>query len=58
MDIKFIKNNNLKNKPADQSKLGFGKLFTDYMFVMDYDVNKGWYDPRIEPPRFLSTLLL
>ena len=49
MEIKFIKNNNLKNKPADQSKLGFGKLFTDYMFVMDYDVNKGWYDPRIEP---------
>ena len=49
MDIKFIQNNTLTNKPADQSKLGFGKLFTDYMFVMDYDVNKGWYDPRIEP---------
>lgn len=49
MEIKFIKNENLKAKPADQSKLGFGKLFTDYMFVMDYSVDKGWYDPRIEP---------
>lgn len=49
MEIKFIKNENLKNKPADQSKLGFGKLFTDYMFVMDYETGKGWHDARIEP---------
>lgn len=49
MEIKFIKNDNLKSKPADQSKLGFGKLFTDYMFVMDYEKGKGWFDPRIEP---------
>ncbi len=49
MEIKFIKNDNLKSKPADQSKLGFGKLFTDYMFVMDYEEGKGWFDPRIEP---------
>ena len=25
-----------KQKPADETKLGFGKLFTDHMFLMDY----------------------
>ena len=27
----------------------FGTQFTDHMFVMDYDRNRGWYDPRIVP---------
>jgi branched-chain amino acid aminotransferase len=38
-----------KAKPADQTKLGFGKIFTDHMFVMNYDTGKGWHDPRIVP---------
>ena len=38
-----------KEKPTDESKLGFGKCFTDHMFVMDYTVGKGWHDPRIVP---------
>ena len=38
-----------KPKPADESKLGFGDLFTDHMFVMDYEKGRGWYDPRIVP---------
>lgn len=29
--------------------LGFGKHFTDHMFIMDYSVGKGWYDARIVP---------
>lgn len=29
--------------------LGFGKHFTDHMFMMDYNVQKGWYDARIVP---------
>lgn len=33
----------------DADKLGFGKYFTDHMFVMDYQTGKGWYNPRIEP---------
>ena len=37
-----------KEKP-DQSSLGFGKHFTDHMFVMDYAADKGWYNARIEP---------
>ncbi|QDR78864.1 branched-chain amino acid aminotransferase [Sporomusa termitida] len=34
--------------PADD-KLGFGKIFTDHMFVMDYETGKGWFDARIVP---------
>jgi len=38
----------LKDKP-DQSKLGFGTIFTDHMFNMDYTSDKGWHSARIEP---------
>ncbi|MCR4770719.1 MAG: branched-chain amino acid aminotransferase [Oscillospiraceae bacterium] len=37
-----------KAKP-DQSKLGFGKIFSDHMFLMDYTAGKGWHDARIVP---------
>ena len=40
---------NPKDKPVDESKLGFGRIFTDHMFMMDYTSEKGWYDPRIVP---------
>jgi len=33
----------------DADKLGFGQYFTDHMFVMDYQTDKGWHNPRIEP---------
>ncbi|HPF54594.1 MAG TPA: branched-chain amino acid aminotransferase [Eubacteriales bacterium] len=36
-------------KPEDDSKLGFGKVFTDHMFLMDYDAAENWHDPRIVP---------
>ena len=49
MEIKFIKRDVLKEKPKDESKLGFGKFMTDYMFVMDWDKEQGWHDARIEP---------
>ncbi len=48
MEIKVTKTTSPKAKP-DASKLGFGKIFTDHMFVMDYSIEKGWYDPRIIP---------
>jgi len=48
MDIKIIKSTNLKQKPTDESKLGFGNIFTDHMFIMDYEGDKGWVNPRIE----------
>ncbi len=52
LDIKITKAETLKEKPADESKLGFGKIFTDHMFLMDYDKSyggTGWHNPRIEP---------
>ena len=38
-----------KAKPTDETKLGFGSIFTDHMFVMNYDEGQGWHDARIVP---------
>ncbi|OPY88768.1 MAG: Branched-chain-amino-acid aminotransferase 2 [Smithella sp. PtaU1.Bin162] len=43
-----------KAKPTDESKLGFGKIFTDHFFNIKYKEGKGWYDPIIEPYRPLQ----
>ncbi|WP_112181031.1 MULTISPECIES: branched-chain amino acid aminotransferase [Paraliobacillus] len=37
-----------KEKPVSD-QLEFGRVFTDYMFIVDYQEGKGWYDPRIVP---------
>src|SRR4030042_5595901 len=51
MGIKIIraKPDQLRQKPTDESNLGFGDIFADYMFLMDYEKGKGWFDPRIAP---------
>lgn len=51
MEIKVTKagKEQLKPKPRDQAKLGFGEIFTDHMFLMEYESGKGWLNPRIEP---------
>ena len=49
MEIKITKTTNKKAKPEDQSKLGFGKFYTDHMFLMNYDEGEGWHDARIVP---------
>ena len=49
MEIKFIESQNLKAKPAPDQALGFGHIFTDYMFVMSYDAGQGWHDAEIRP---------
>jgi branched-chain amino acid aminotransferase len=49
MEITIQKASQLKPKPTDESKLGFGQIFTDHMFNMDYSLEKGWHNPRIEP---------
>ena len=48
MDIKITKNQNPKQKP-DSNGLGFGKYFTDHMFLMDHDYENGWHNARIVP---------
>ena len=49
LDIKITLTNTPKEKPVDTPKMSFGKVSTDHMFVMDYNIDKGWYDPRIVP---------
>ena len=54
MDIKITKTTTPKAKPAPGQPLGFGKIFTDHMFVMNYTEGKGWHDARIVPYENLS----
>ena len=49
LDIKVTLSQNLKQKPADESSLGFGRIFTDHMFLMDYEQGVGWNNARIVP---------
>lgn len=48
LDIRIERAETLKEKP-DDSVLGFGKYFTDHMFMMDYSTELGWHDARIVP---------
>jgi branched-chain amino acid aminotransferase len=48
MQLTITQSKMLKPKP-DETKLGFGQVFTDHMFNMDYNPQKGWHNPRIEP---------
>ena len=54
LDIQFKPAAVLKEKPKKGQPLGFGKIFTDYMFTMQYTEGKGWHDPVIEPFHNLS----
>ena len=49
MDIRVELTKNPKAKPTDESNLGFGHVFTDHMFIMNYDKGQGWHDARIVP---------
>ncbi len=49
MDLTIEKTSHPKAKPTDESKLGFGSIFTDHMFMMNYTEGRGWHDARIVP---------
>jgi len=49
LNIKIERTQTPKQKPEKGAQLGFGKIFTDHMFVMDYTEGKGWHDARIVP---------
>jgi len=48
LNIKYELTKEKKIKP-DYNKLGFGKYFTDHMFIMNYDEGEGWHNERIVP---------
>ncbi len=53
LDIKVTKTKEPKQRPEDESKLGFGKIFTDHMFLMDHNEKEGWHNLRIVPFGYL-----
>lgn len=46
IDLQVSRTRKHRPKPAE---LGFGRLFTDHMFLMDYERGRGWRDPRVVP---------
>ncbi len=48
MEISITRAETNRKRPED-SALGFGQVFTDHMFVMDYAKDEGWHDARIVP---------
>lgn len=46
--IRITRTTSPKPRPKDDA-LGFGVVFTDHMFLMDYQEGKGWYDARVTP---------
>jgi branched-chain amino acid aminotransferase len=48
MELSITRSENLKPKP-DDANLGFGTLFSDHMFNMNYSLDDGWHAARIEP---------
>ncbi len=52
MNIRIENTKNPSLMPG--SEFGFGKIFTDHMFMMDYNVEAGWHDARIVPFERLS----
>jgi len=54
LNIRIEKTKTPKGIPGEDNPLKFGTIFTDHMFMMDYDINKGWFDARVVPYQPLS----
>ena len=48
LDISIDKAAALKEMPAEEN-LGFGRYFTDHMFLMEWSRDQGWHNARIAP---------
>lgn len=49
LNIRMEKTTAPKTLPTAENPLKFGTIFTDHMFIMDYETGKGWHDARIVP---------
>ena len=54
LNIKIEKTQNPKQKPGENEDIVFGSIYTDHMFIMDYEKGKGWINPRIEEFKDIS----
>ena len=48
MEIKITLTKEKREMPPE-TELGFGRVFSDHMFIMEYEEGRGWYDARIVP---------
>ena len=48
MEIRITKTTQAGVLPPEE-KLGFGKVFTDHILIVDWNEKIGWHDARIEP---------
>ena len=49
LNIRIEQTTEPKEKPRKGQALGFGHIFTDHMFVMNYTEGQGWHDARVVP---------
>lgn len=49
LNIKYELVKEPKKLPEENDPLVFGTIFTDHMFIMDYETGKGWHKARIVP---------
>jgi branched-chain amino acid aminotransferase len=49
--VEKLSDQELKPLYSDPTQLGFGKIFTDYMFTMRYVKGQGWIEPKISQYR-------
>jgi len=51
MEIRILPLTERKNKPSlsEESKLSFGRIFTNRMFMAEWKTDRGWFDARIVP---------
>lgn len=54
LNIRYEKTTTPKELPKADNPLKFGTIFTDHMFIMNYETGKGWHDARIVPYAPLS----
>ncbi len=54
LNIRYEKTTTPKELPKEDNPLKFGTIFTDHMFIMNYETGKGWHDARIVPYAPLS----
>lgn len=54
LNIRYELTSTPKSIPGEDNPLKFGTIFTDHMFMMDYETGKGWHDPRIVPYQNIS----
>jgi branched-chain amino acid aminotransferase len=52
--IRKVARERTRRKPRNEADLGFGKVFSDHMFLMNYAPGSGWHKPRIEPYHSIS----